>query len=91
MRRGRRVQLGVQRAEVADKVGGEAAQPSSGEKPRDRAVARGERAERGEGAAPLDECERAVNANYSEARAAERLVSKPITRRLKLVGTYVSG
>ena len=63
----------------------------TGEQPGDRPVASGHRAEGGEGSAPLDECERAVNANYSEARAAERLVSKPITRRLKLVGTYVSG
>ena len=62
MRRGRRVQLVVQRAEVADEVGGQAAQPSTGEKPRDRAVARGERAERGEGGAPLDEGEGAARA-----------------------------
>ena len=58
----RRVQLVVQRAEVADEVGRQAAHPRTGEEPRDRPVARGERAEGGEGAAAFDEGEGAARA-----------------------------
>ena len=58
----RRVQLVVQRAEVADEGGRQAAHPRAGEQPCDRPVARGERAEGGEGAAPFDEGEGAARA-----------------------------